>query len=545
MRRVLPQTLASRSALVVALLTLAVIATGLLSWEAVASARRARATAERVLRDYAGFAAAQFVREVEVRLDARLANTLMAARHAVDAHPPDPGILPRQGGPRMRQPSDDCNCPSSPAVSTTFAVSASGPVDVQGEPLAPPLAAEFAAAVADRDDNGRPSLRILDDGRVVMSAVGRRRGELVLLGVIAGENYLTDTFTRVLRDATLLPGSLVAAPDARQMLGVRVLDAAGRERFAANQEASPFTGSATIDSRFGGLRAEVAIPSRAASMLVIGGLPSERWPLVIGLLVLSAGLVVAAAVQLRREMRFARQRADFVSGVSHELRTPLAQIRLFGETLLLGRVRSRAEERRAAEIIVQEARRLSQMVDNVLAFSRSGRTQPPLMRESTDVAPLVAEVVDAFRPQAASKQTTIALKADEIAGPRLIDANALRQMLLNLLDNAVKYGPRGQTVAIHLTSQPARICLIVEDQGPGVPTEDRARIWEPFWRAAGSAEGGTGLGLAIVRELSLRHGGTAHVEEHVGGGARFVLDLDAPPAAPAVLADAGVARQPA
>jgi signal transduction histidine kinase len=545
MPHVVTRLFASRSALVVALLTLAVIAAGVLSWEAVASARRARITAERVLRDYAGFAATQFVREVEVRLDARLANSLMAARHAVDAHPPDPNILPRQGGPaRMRQPADDCNCPSGPAVRTTFAVSASGPLDVQGEPLDQSIAAELAAAVTGRDDAGRSSLRLLDNG-VVVTALGRRRGELVLLGVVAADSYLTDVFSRVLRDAALLPGSLVTATSARKMLGVRVLDAAGRERFTANQESSPFTGSAALDARFGTLRAEVAIPSRAASMLVIGGLPSERWPLVIGLLLLSSGLVVAAVVQLRREMRFARQRADFVSGVSHELRTPLAQIRLFGETLLLGRVRSRDEERRAAEIIVQEARRLSQMVDNVLLFSRSGRTLPQLKREPVHVTPLVGEIVDTFRPQAASKQTALVLETAGHSGPRSIDPNALRQMLLNLLDNAVKYGPRGQTVRVGVTCEPARIRITVEDEGPGVAGEDRARIWEPFWRASGSAEGGTGLGLAIVRELSTQHGGSATVEATAAGGACFVLHLDAPPAADDPLTAPDPARQPA
>lgn len=543
MARLVAQPFVSRSALVVALLSLAVVATGALSWEAVSSARRARTTAERVLRDYAGFAAAQFVRESETRLEGRIANTMMAARHAVDAHPREPGALPRQS-PMSRQ-ADDCNCAPTPALLTTFAISRSGPVDVQGQPLDDAVARELTAGVTARDEGARPHVRPLADGRVVVSAFGRRRDELVLIGVVAGEAFLTDVFARVAREATLLPGTLIDAAEARKILGVRVFDASGRERFASNREASPFTGGASFASRFDGLQVEVAIPSRAASLLVIGGLPTERWPLVIGLLLLASGLVVAAAVQLRREIRFARQRSDFVSGVSHELRTPLAQIRLFGETLLLGRVRSRDEEQRAAQIIVQEARRLSQMVDNVLLFSRSGRGPAPLKREPVQPASLALEIIDAFRPQAASKDVTIFMASTGIMAARSIDPNALRQMLLNLLDNAVKYGPRGQTVRVGVTSELARIRLTVEDEGPGIAAEDRPRIWEPFWRASGSAEGGTGLGLAIVHELVTLHGGRATVESGAAGGARFVLDLDAPVAAAESVTTADHARQPA
>jgi signal transduction histidine kinase len=307
-----------------------------------------------------------------------------------------------------------------------------------------------------------------------------------------------------------------------------VTAAADRVVYQSDESWSAYAGQADFGPHMKELRVATAIKPERASALLIDGLPSERWALVIGLLILAAGLMAAAAVQLRREIRFARQRADFVSGVSHELRTPLAQIRLFGETLLLGRVRSGDEARRAAEVIVQESRRLSQMVDNVLLFSRVGRGMTAVHREPVHVATVLTRAVDAFRPQAASKHVTIELDISPDVATRLVDANALQQVLLNLLDNAVKYGPRGQVIRIHTAADASLLRLEVADGGPGVASGDVDRIWEPFWRASGSAEGGTGLGLAIVRELANGHGGSARVERPATGGAQFVVTFDAP-----------------
>ena len=278
-----------------------------------------------------------------------------------------------------------------------------------------------------------------------------------------------------------------------------------------------------------------------ASELIIGGLPGDRWPIVAGLLVLAAGLVTAAAVQLRREIRFARERADFVSGVSHELRTPLAQIRLFGETLLLGRIRSQDEARRAAEVIVQESRRLGQMVENVLLFSRAGRQPLALQREPVDAAAVVTDVVTVFRPQAASKAMAVELEIGDVPNRVVADANVIRQVLLNLLDNAVKYGARGQSIRVELRGTATELTLAVADEGAGIAPADRQRIWEPFWRGSSSAEGGTGLGLAIVRELVGQHGGTVTVDSAQPNGARFVATFAAPaePATRTVAARAG------
>ena len=489
-------------AVVVALLVLAVLVTGGLSFEAVRSARAARATAEGVLRDYASIAAIQFGREVQARLDPLLAQGISAARHTAEEHI---GAVDRPG-------ARNCDCAPPKGTRTLFAVSSRGLAFHDGDPMPGGLVDELAARVNPAAPMSRPSLRVLDDERVVATAPGRRQGEAVTIGFVADAGLVRDVFTCVLRDAALLPHSLVDATATRDVLSVRVTTAAGRELFRSDDDWSTFARDAEFAPNLGGLRASAAIRPERASTLLIGGLPSDRWPLVAGLLLLAVGLVTAAAVQLRRELRFARERADFVSGVSHELRTPLAQIRLFGETLLLGRVRSAAEANRAAGVIVQEARRLGQMVDNVLLFSRAGRGVVALTREPTDVTRLVCDVIESFRPQAASRQAIVEWQMP--AGALIVraDPNAIRQVLLNLLDNAIKYGRRGQSVLVELTVADPIVRLAVDDEGPGVAPQDVSRVWQPFWRAPGSAEGGTGLGLAIVRELVERHGGSVAVE---------------------------------
>jgi signal transduction histidine kinase len=255
-------------------------------------------------------------------------------------------------------------------------------------------------------------------------------------------------------------------------------------------------------------------------------LPRERLPLVIGLLTLTVGLVVVALVQLRREAELSRMRSDFVSGVSHELRTPLAQIRMFSETLLLGRVRSPTEGRRSLEIIARETQRLIQLVENVLLFSRGERSAPRLSRQAAPLAPIVADVVEGFAPLASARQVQLTTTLDETVSAN-VDAAALRQILLNLLDNAVKYGPAGQQVTVALALEGNHARVFVDDEGTGVGESDADRIWQPFNRLARTADatGGTGIGLAIVRQLTDLHGGRAWVERAPSGGARFVVEL--------------------
>jgi signal transduction histidine kinase len=269
-----------------------------------------------------------------------------------------------------------------------------------------------------------------------------------------------------------------------------------------------------------------------ASALVIGGLPHSRLPFLLALLGLAGALSVVAIGQVRRDVELARLRGDFVSSVSHDLRTPLAQMRLYLETLRLGRFRT--EEQRSASIahVERETARLSQLVERVLQFSAQGRVADE-SRVPVDAAAEVRQVVEEFGPLAQSRRVRVVAQVDagsRAMPPLALAPDALRHVLLNLLDNAVKYGPAGQTVRVQLSPVGDEVHIAVSDEGPGVPPDEREQVWAPFRRGRGHASvAGSGIGLSIVREVATQHGGRAWVEGVADGvrGARFVVALPA------------------
>jgi signal transduction histidine kinase len=280
------------------------------------------------------------------------------------------------------------------------------------------------------------------------------------------------------------------------------------------------------DGHMKGMTVEASIAPDVAPLLVFGGIPRPL-PIYTFTLAVTGVLLLTALLQLRKERALARLRSDFVASVSHELRTPLTQIRMFAETLLLDRVRSDEERRRSLTVIDQETRRLAQLVENVLQFSRGERGTLRLTRESADVAALVAETVDAFLPIASARGTTI-VTSIPVHAVAMVDRDAVRQIVLNLLDNAVKYGPAGQEIGVIVEKDASAFRIIVDDAGPGVPARDRARIWRRFERLEREREraiAGAGIGLALVRELAAMHGGGARVEDGTRGGARFIVEI--------------------
>jgi two-component system phosphate regulon sensor histidine kinase PhoR len=272
---------------------------------------------------------------------------------------------------------------------------------------------------------------------------------------------------------------------------------------------------------------KVSLNKEFAPMLVVGGLPNSRLPILVALFVLAAGLLTVAVMQLRRQQQLARLRTEFVSGVSHELRTPLAQIRWFAELLHLGKLRTDDERERSAGIIDQEARRLTYLVENVLNFSRAEKGTNRVSPEPAEIDREIQESLDLFAPLARARGMTIRASLG-INAMMPVDRNALRQILLNLLDNAAKYGPAGQTITVGSQIVGDRARIWVEDEGPGIPRDDRVRVWEPYIRLnrdAESSTGGSGIGLSVVRELVVLHGGRTRVESSPGGGARIVVEL--------------------
>jgi signal transduction histidine kinase len=253
-------------------------------------------------------------------------------------------------------------------------------------------------------------------------------------------------------------------------------------------------------------------------------------------------VVAVAAVwrtsYLRRASEVVQLRSEFVSSVSHELRTPLTQIRMYAEMLRGGLLPDRADTNRALRVIEKESERLAMLVDKTLSFVRPVRSTMTDDPPPIDVAGGIREALIAFAPLAAERGAQ--LLTEVVDQPQAsIERSALQQILLNLLENAVKYGPRGQTIRVGARESSGTTQIWVEDEGPGVAPAERETIWRAFQRGRAAEERdatGSGIGLAVVREMATQYGGTAHVEAATserragagrGVGARFVILLPA------------------
>jgi signal transduction histidine kinase len=344
-------------------------------------------------------------------------------------------------------------------------------------------------------------------------------------GYLVPPEAFASVFGRAVKTANLLPGTTGVRMRGPDDLVVRLTQRNGGVFFATGGR---LTRTAAVDStglQDGELRVTVDLAPHLANALLIGGDPGSQLPLLIVLMVLAAALAGIGLVHDRRTRELARLRSRFVANVSHELRTPLAQISMFAETLHLGRERSDAEGKHFAAIILAEARRLTNLVEGVLRYSRHARGQPALQRERVDVTQEIADAVDAFAPIARAADVIVTTAGTEVWAE--VERAALRQIVLNLLDNAVKHGGRGSAIDIRTRIESGEVRLEVDDAGPGIPATWRERVFEPFTRVEGRTAAGAGIGLSVVRELVTAHGGRVWIEDSPRGGARVVIALPA------------------
>ena len=233
--------------------------------------------------------------------------------------------------------------------------------------------------------------------------------------------------------------------------------------------------------------------------------------------------------QAHRNALDARRKSGFVSNVSHELKTPLTTLRMYAELLETAPADSASRRERYLGVIRSETDRLTRLVNNVLDFSRLERKQKSFRPEVLDVGELLAEFVEKQRPRAEAAGLALTFEGD--AGKELAvraDRDALEQVFLNLLDNAVKYAAAGGQLTVSAACEDGRVCLRFMDRGPGVLAAHRDRIFEEFHRVDGSltAENpGCGLGLNIARQLARAMGGDLAYEPRPGGGSIFCLSF--------------------
>jgi signal transduction histidine kinase len=220
-------------------------------------------------------------------------------------------------------------------------------------------------------------------------------------------------------------------------------------------------------------------------------------------------------------------------------------VNALSETLLLGRAESPEQAQRWLRAIHREGQRLSVLTENVLLHARGERNGIRAAPQWTDIGAVVRDAISLVEAQAQARSARIVIGGSAVDGSGApggwVDANAVRQIVINFIENALKFGPDGQTVTVTLDVERAQVPrgadgllrLSVDDEGPGISPADRDRIWQPFVRLAegGSAPTGTGLGLSVVRQLVAELGGRWSVNTAPVGGARFSVEL--PLAAPA------------
>jgi signal transduction histidine kinase len=242
----------------------------------------------------------------------------------------------------------------------------------------------------------------------------------------------------------------------------------------------------------------------------------------------SAEGVVYAFRDLTSERELEESKSEFVATVSHELRTPMAGIYGAAQTLLREDIEIAADDRRKLlEIIASQSVRLTQITEEVLIASRLERGELPVERQRVDVGELARETVEQLRPHLPAATTAEVEVAPDL--PRAsADRDRLQQVLVNLLDNAVKYSPEGGSVRLTLTPAPKAVRISVSDPGLGIPLAEQQRVFEKFYRLdtqVTRAGGGTGLGLYITRELVRRMGGTIALRSQLGVGSTFTVEL--------------------
>lgn len=233
---------------------------------------------------------------------------------------------------------------------------------------------------------------------------------------------------------------------------------------------------------------------------------------------------------ITEEKRVETIKKDFVANVSHELRTPLASIKGYSETLLDGGMDDEDTLKEFLRIIDRHATRMARLIDDLLILSKLESHQMTMEIAPVDIREVIIPTVKSFEKQARDKRITISSRIPEGLPKVMGDRDRLEQVVVNLVDNAIKYTHPGGSVNISASRIEGSVRVDVADTGIGIPAEDIPRIFERFYRVdkARSRElGGTGLGLAIVKHIIQGHGGRMHVESAPGKGSAFSFFLNA------------------
>jgi signal transduction histidine kinase len=235
---------------------------------------------------------------------------------------------------------------------------------------------------------------------------------------------------------------------------------------------------------------------------------------------------------ITREIKLTQAKSAFVANVSHELKTPLSLIRLFAETLELGRIKSPEKAQEYYRIINNESRRLTQLINNILDFSKIEAGRREYQFAETSLAEVIEEVLRSYEYQIIGAGFQLQTEIDNNLPAVAIDRDAMAQALLNLLNNAVKYSPEIKRIEVKAFALSNRVIMEVADSGIGIPRSEQKKIFEKFYRVSNGLvhdTKGSGLGLSIVKHIIEAHGGEISVDSIPGKGSRFMIVIPVKP----------------
>jgi signal transduction histidine kinase len=272
-----------------------------------------------------------------------------------------------------------------------------------------------------------------------------------------------------------------------------------------------------------------------------------------GVLIFASALVAGSGLwrswrTFTRQQQLNEMKSNFASSVSHELRAPIASVRLLAEALDRGAVHDAPKQKEYFRFIVQECRRLTGLIENVLDFSRIEQGRKQYHFEETDLNALVDQTVKLMKPMADERGVALQYSQPSTLDSQLTcDGLAIQQALVNLVDNAIKHSPAGEKVLVELKSEhqtsndqlstlnpQLSTRISVTDHGPGIPSEDHEKIFERFYRRGSELRRetqGVGIGLTIVKHVAEAHGGRVIVESAVGKGSKFTIEIPTEPSA--------------
>jgi signal transduction histidine kinase len=247
--------------------------------------------------------------------------------------------------------------------------------------------------------------------------------------------------------------------------------------------------------------------------------------LVLLLVAMSLG-VVLILMDIARERNLARLRSDFISNVTHELKTPLTSIRMYAESLLMGRVKTSDGQKEYLEVVVNESERLKRMINNILEYSKIEKGKSEYHFVSFNLASILKSAIQEMNYWLEKEQFEVVTELDENVYAE-VDPEKMKQAIGNLLSNAIKYSAETKKILVRLFQKSDHICIEVEDKGIGIAEDKLSRIFEEFYRIEQKESiSGTGLGLTVVKEIIEAHNGTISVTSEIGKGSKFVIILN-------------------